>query len=114
MKFIAALVFVAACLIVGEIIAAAVASAQQGNSYQVPRLQYAIELRDALRAIDRLCYHPEDWDKTTRAIAAGAPLIEIAVCHHDKKSRRTMYRVTARWLQVKDYPSASVVEGVER
>lgn len=81
---------------------------------QVPRLRYAIELRDELRTMRRLCDHPEDWDKTVRAIADGAQLIEMAVCHHDKKSRRTMYRVKASWLQVREYPSASVVEGVER
>jgi len=81
---------------------------------QVPRLRYAIELRDELRTMGRLCDHPEDWDKTTRAIADGAQLVELAVCHHDKKSRRTMYRVKASWLQVKEYPSASVVEGVEQ
>lgn len=80
----------------------------------VPRLRYAIELRDLFRQMGRLCDHPEDWDKTTRAIAEGAPIVEIAVCHHDKKSGRIFYRVTARWVQVKDYPGASVVESVER
>lgn len=84
------------------------------NDRQVPRMRYAIELRDELRTMQRLCDHPEDWDKTVRAIADGAQLVELAVCHHDKKSRRTMYRVKASWLQTREYPSASVLEGVDR
>lgn len=80
----------------------------------VPRLRYAIELRDELRKRSRLCDHAEDWDATIRAIADGAELIEMAVCHHEKKTRRTLYRVAARWLTERDYPQASVLEGVER
>lgn len=80
----------------------------------VPRLRYALELRDELRKMGRLCDHPEDWDRTVRAIAEGATLIEMAVCHHEKKTRRTLYRVTARWMEERDYPQASVVEGVDR
>ncbi len=80
----------------------------------VPRLRYAIELRDELRKLGRLCDHAEDWDRTVRAISEGATLIEMAVCHHDKKTRRTSYRVAARWLEEREYPEASVIEGVER
>jgi len=82
----------------------------------VPRLRYAIELRDELRKRGRLCDHAEDWDAAIRAISKGAELIEMAVCHHEKKTRRTLYRVAARWLTERDYGSASVsvVEGVER
>lgn len=80
----------------------------------VPRLRYAIELRDELRKRGRLCDHAEDWDATIRAIAEGAELIEMAVCHHEKKTRRTLYRVAARWMEQREYPQASVIEGVER
>lgn len=80
----------------------------------VPRLRYAIELRDELRKLGRLCDHAEDWERTLRAISEGATLIEMAVCHHEKKTRRTLYRVAARWLEIREYPEASVVEGVER
>lgn len=80
----------------------------------VPRLRYALELRDELRKRGRLCDHAEDWDSTIRAIAEGAELIEMAVCHHEKKTRRTLYRVAARWLTEREYPQASVLEGVER
>lgn len=80
----------------------------------MPRLRYAIELRDELRKRGRLCDHAEDWDRTIRAISEGAELIEMAACHHDKKTRRTSYRVAARWLTERDYGSASVVEGSDR
>lgn len=80
----------------------------------VPRLRYALELRDELRKLGRLCDHAEDWDRTVRAIADGATLVEMAVCHHEKKTRRTFYRVAARWLEQREYPGASVLEGVER
>lgn len=86
----------------------------------VPRLRYALELREELRKMERLCgihtpgNHTEDWERTVRAIADGATLVEIAVCHHEKKTRRTLYRVVARWLEEREYPQASVVEGVDR
>lgn len=80
----------------------------------VPRLRYAIELRDELRKRGRLCEHAEDWNAALLAIAEGAELIEMSVCHHDRKTRRTSYRVTARWLTEREYPQASVIEGGER
>jgi hypothetical protein len=80
----------------------------------VPRLRYAIELRDELRKRGRLCDHPEDWDATIRAISEGAELIEMAVCHQERKTRRTLYRVAARWLTDREYPQASVIEGRDR
>lgn len=80
----------------------------------VPRLRYAIELRDELQKRGRLCDHAEDWHAALIAIAEGAELIEMAVCHHDRKTRRTSYRVTARWLTEREYPQASVLEGRDK